>query len=419
MLHRLPAQHQTLLRQIDQQADQLGFPAYLVGGGVRDLLLKQPALDLDVVLEGNATQLAQALQTRYGGQLTLHAKFHTATWQPLEGPPLDLITARRETYPAPASLPQVTPSTLANDLARRDFSINTLALRLADEALIDLHNAQADLAKGLIRVLHQQSFLDDPTRLYRAVRYETRYGFHIDPETLALIPAALPLIESLTAERLRHELDLIFNETHPARVLARMDELGLLKAILVDVQAPTSARAANINSALASPPPPEWGLSPTCNGQPLNQVLGYALWLSNLSPSQIALLQTRLNFPLAVFKTAQATASLLTDLPALAESKPSAWARRLDEVPRPAIYAAFLLSRENALQRYVAHWQHIRPQTDGETLKALGLPPGPRYAQIITQLRNAWLDGEIASLTEEKNLLQQLLHQNPPLTEEP
>lgn len=420
MLNRLPVLHQTLLREIDTQAAALGFPAYLVGGSVRDILLNLPALDLDIVIEGDALQLAQTLKDRHGGTLTLHLKFRTATWQPIEGPPLDLITARRETYPAPTSLPKVTPSSLADDLARRDFSINTLALRLADEALIDLHNAQTDLAKGLIRILHPQSFIDDPTRLYRAVRYETRYHFQLASDTLSLIPAARPHVQQLTAERLRHELDLVFNENRPVRALARMDELGLLKAILEDVLPWDISLARGLDSALSAPPPPEWELTLTHNGQPLNRVLGYALWFSRLPPAQINLLHERLTFPLAILHTALGLSTLMSDLPTLAdESKPSAWARRLEEVPRPAIYAAFLLSHADALKRYTTEWQHIRPQTDGETLKALGLPPGPRYAQIIIHLRNAWLDGEISSLKEEKKLLQQLLRQNPPLTEKP
>lgn len=409
MLSRLPILYQTLLRQIDQQAALLGFPAYLVGGGVRDILLDLPALDLDIVIEGDAILLAGALKDRYGGSLTTHTKFRTATWQPPEGPPLDLITARRETYPAPASLPDVSPSSLADDLARRDFSINTLALRLSDSAIIDLHNAQSDLASGLIRVLHPQSFQDDPTRLYRAIRYETRYGFRLAPDTLALIPPALPLVERLTAERLRHELDLAFNEHRPARALARMDELGLLQAVLPDVLPWDSDIAHRLDSALSTPPAPEWGLGLTFNGQPLNLVLGYALWFAGLNHSQIALLHVRLTFPLAVFKTAQAVSDLLADLPALAGSKPSAWARRLEEVPLPALYAAHHISSEDALKRYVTHWQHLRPQTDGEALKALGLPPGPRYAEILWQLRAAWLDGEINTPEQEQTLLRNLL----------
>ena len=410
MLTRLPILHQTLLRQIDAQAAALGQPAYLVGGGVRDILLRQPALDLDIVIEGDAIQLAKALTAKYGGALTTHIKFRTATWQPLEGPPLDLITARRETYRTPAALPDVTPSTLVDDLARRDFSINTLALRLADSALIDLHNAQADLKNGVIRVLHSQSFNDDPTRLYRAVRYETRYGFQIAAETLALIPPVLPLVERLTAERLRHELNLVFHETRPVRTLARMAELGLLRAVLDDVLLWDSGLAIRLDSALTALPAPEWGLGLTFNGLPINQVLGYVVWFSALHHSQIALLHERLTFPLTILKNAQAASALLADLPALVGSKPSAWVRRLMDVPLPALYAVHLISGEAAIKRYVTHWRHIQPKTNGETLKALGLPPGPRYAEIIWQLRAAWLDGEVASENQEQTYLNGMIH---------
>lgn len=411
MIEKFPPLHLRLLREIDRQAADLGFPAYLVGGSVRDILLGLPAFDLDVVIEGDAIQLAQALKTLYGGELTLHTKFRTATWQPPEGPPLDLITARRETYREPAALPDVSPSSLADDLARRDFSINTLALRLSDEALIDLHNAQTDLANGLIRVLHPQSFSDDPTRLYRAVRYETRYNFQLAPETLALIPPALPLVERLTAERIRHEFDLVLLETHPAKALARMDKLGLLQAVLPDVLPWDAHIADRLASGLAALSAPGWGLALTFNGQPLNLVLGYALWLGNLHHAQIDLLHERLNFPLAVLKTIQAVSALIADLPSLEDARPSAWVRRLDEVPLPALYAVFLASREPALERYVTTWRHIHPIADGETLKALGLPPGPRYAQILATLRAAWLDGEVQTLEQESELLQKLIQE--------
>ncbi len=409
MIEKLPPLHQRLLHQIDRQAADLGAPAYLVGGSVRDILLGLPAFDLDVVIEGDAIQLAQALKSLHGGELTLHTKFRTATWQPPEGPPLDLITARRETYREPAALPDVTPSSLADDLARRDFSINTLALRLADEALIDLHNAQTDLANGLIRILHPQSFSDDPTRLYRAVRYETRYNFQLVAETLALIPPALGLVERLTAERIRHEFDLVFLETYPAKALARMAELGLLQAVLPDVLPWDSHIADRLASGLVALPAPGWGLDRTFNGQPLNLVLGYALWLGNLHHAQIDLLHERLNFPLAVLKTIQAVSALTVDLPALKDARPSAWVRRLDEVPLPALYAVSFSSREPALERYVATWRHIHPTADGETLKALGLPPGPRYAQILATLRAAWLDGEINTVVEEQEMLIRLI----------
>ena len=409
MLYKLPAQELAIIQQINEHAASLGMPAYLVGGVVRDLILDNLALDIDIVLEGDAVQLAHSLVAKHGGSLTTHAKFRTATWQPLEGQSIDLITARREAYLSPAALPRVTPSTLEDDLARRDFSINTLAIRLSDGALIDIHKGQADLRNGLVRVLHPHSFQDDPTRLYRAVRYEVRYTFQIAPETLSLIPAALPFVERLTPERIRHELDLSIAEPRPALLLARLEELGLLKAV-VDTLPWDSDLLSQLDSALSTHPDPEWGLGQPVSGIPFRQILSYALWLGHLPLSQISILQERLTFPLAVLKNIQAVSTLMAQLPADKMTKPSGWVQKLTGLPLPALYAAYLISGEEAIKRYVTHWQHIHPKTDGEALKALGLPPGPRYQEILWRLRAAWLDGEITSFHQEEKLFREIVH---------
>lgn len=407
-LSNLPAPQQRWLSQVQAQAARMGLSAYLVGGIVRDLLLGQPGLDLDIVIEGDALVLAKALQAEHGGLLTTHQKFRTATWQIPDGPTLDLITARREHYPTPACLPEVTPASLQDDLVRRDFSINTLALRLSDGALIDQHHAQRDLQEGVIRILHPASFHDDPTRLYRAVRYETRYGFHIHAETLGLIPGALHLVEALSPERIRHELDLILLEPHAVQTLARLNELGLLKAIL-DVLPWDSDLASRLDSALGQPPGPEWGLNLPAAATPLKLVVGYSLWFCSLTHAQIALLQQRLAFPLSVLRSLQAASTLTAELPGLSLRKPSEWAQKLTGSPIPALYAVYCQSAEEALKRYVTHWQHIHPKTTGDTLKTLGLPPGPRYQQILWQLRAARLDGLVTSDEEETLLLKQML----------
>jgi len=190
-----------------------------------------------------------------------------------------------------------------------------------------------------------------------------------------------------------------------------MDQLGLLQAVLPDVLPWDSDTADRLSSGLAALPAPGWGLDLTFNGQPLKVVLGYALWLGNLHYAQIDLLHERLNFPLAVLKTIQAVSALTADLPALTDARPSAWVRRLTEVPLPALYAVHIFSREPALERYVSTWRHIHPAADGETLKALGLPPGPRYAHILATLRAAWLDGEINTPEQESGFLQKLIQQ--------
>ena len=432
MLHAflaLPPEQLTLLRLVADQAAARGMAAYLVGGVVRDLLLGRPGLDFDIVVVGDAVALARSLAKRHGGKVTAHPRFGTATWEleksildhsmfDNENPNtehrisrIDFITARRETYPHPAALPEVTPSTLEDDLNRRDFTINMLAVRL-DGAhfgeLYDLHHGADDIARGVIRVLHPASFLDDPTRIFRAVRYEQRYGFAIAPETLTIVPAARPIVAALSAERVRHEFDLIFDEPHAAQMLNRLDELGMLKAVENALPWGADLRE-RLAAGLLAEPGPEWDLTLRYAGIPFRWGVGYCLWLLDLSPSAIETVQTRLSFPLSVLTSLREAARLRADLPAFSGAAPSKWDQRLRGVPISAIYAVYLVSGEAALETYASHWQHIHPQTDGETLKALGLPPGPAYKKILLRLRAAWLDGEVASAQQEQALLEKLL----------
>jgi tRNA nucleotidyltransferase (CCA-adding enzyme) len=430
----LPPEELAFLHLIADEASARGLPAYIVGGFVRDLLLGHPGLDFDIVVVGDAVALAWALAGKHGGKVTTHPRFGTASWKPdnsifdhwildnrIPNIPyghdveyrissIDLATARRETYARPGALPHVTPSTIEDDIRRRDFTINTLALRLDREhfgELVDLYNGAADIQQGIIRVLHDASFLDDPTRLFRAVRYEQRYGFVMAPGTLKLIPVARPLVAELSAERMRHELDLIFDEPRAAQMLARLDELDLLKAVS-DVL-PWSADL-RVEAALDAVPAPEWGLGLPMAGVAFRRVLGYCLWLLDLAPAEIDVLQARLSFPLVVLTAVRAAVQLRADLPALSgAAKPSKWVERLDGVPLVAIYALSLVSWEDALETYAAYWRYIHPKTDGETLKALGVPPGPAYKKILLLLRAAWLDGEVTSDEQEKRLLEELL----------
>lgn len=416
----LPPEELAFLHLIADEATRRGLPAYIVGGFVRDLVMGHPSLDFDIVVAGDAVALARALAKKHGGKVTAHPRFGTATWTMDSGrwtadgglpPAIDLITARRETYARPAALPDVTPSSIEDDIRRRDFTINTLALRLDGDhfgELYDLYNGVTDIERRTIRVLHDASFLDDPTRMFRAVRYEQRYSFQIAPQTLALLPAACPLVAELSAERARHELDLVFDEPRAAHMLARLDELGLVKAVSDALPWGAHLRE-RLETCLDAVPPPGWGLGLPATGIPFRRILGYCLWLLDLTPGEIDALQARLAFPLAVLNPIRAAARLRADLPALSGAKPSKWVDRLGGVPLVAVYALSLVSWEDALETYALHWRHIHPETDGETLKTLGVPPGPAYKKILLRLRTAWLDGEVASAQQEKALLKKLL----------
>lgn len=393
-----------LLHRLADESAALGFPIYIVGGFVRDLVLGRPSLDFDLVLEGDAISLGRSLVSKFGGKLTVHTKFKTAKWfpglstfRPSNLPTfIDLISARSETYKHPAALPAVKLGTVADDIRRRDFTLNALAISLDGEYFGELRDELGgldDLQNGLVRVLHPRSFIDDPTRLFRAARYEKRYDFKIEPQTLALIPEARPLIAKLSAQRIRHELDLILGEPNALSILARLGDLDLLKPIHPSLtwDVTTWARFQHkVNSANER----------------------WLLWLMSLTETEIASLNQRLKFTASLLKSLYASSKIFAALSAFEDLKPSQCVERLNGFPLNAVSAAALIaqgkSRQN-LEKYLSEWRHIKPKTTGDDLKNLGIAPGPKYQEILSRLRNAWLDGEVDSENEEKRLIENFL----------
>jgi tRNA nucleotidyltransferase (CCA-adding enzyme) len=397
----VPTIQQTLLSDIAAQAASLGFPCYVVGGFVRDLLLRRPVKDLDVIVEGNAIKLGRLLVKKFGGKLTPHDKFHTAIWHlPNSTDFVDLITARAETYDKPGALPTVTPSTIEDDLRRRDFTINAMAIRLDGDysgELLDPLNGQKDLEQGTIRVLHPRSFVDDPTRILRAARYEGRYSFNVDIAASGLVnPEALLVLSGLSGERIRHEFDLIFDEENPSQTILRVANLGLLKAIHPSLP-PFNPRYADL-------------LEMDLNLEiPADQrTMGYMLWLMDESEQNVISISRRLDFNTELTHAVWGAAQLKWSLPFLADSKPSIWTYALEKLPPLSVYAVYLVSRENALLSYLSMWRHVKPHITGDHLIARGLEPGPKFGEILTKLRAAWLDGEVVDKEGEEGLLNDL-----------
>ncbi|CAG0974692.1 partial A-adding tRNA nucleotidyltransferase, partial [Anaerolineae bacterium] len=337
---------QTLISDIAAQAAAMDMPCYLVGGFVRDLLLGERTNDLDIVVEGDAIKFGNALISKFGSTLTLHQKFHTAIWHlpetwNLVPDTLDLITARKETYAESGALPTVTLASIEDDLRRRDFTINAMAIRIDGGhfgELLDPLGGRADLESGQIRVLHPGSFVDDPTRIFRAIRYEARYSFSLHPSTLKLInPESLFVIQKLSGERIRHELDLIFEEEKSVQMIRRAGELDLFKSIhpKLPLFNPDYFDFLEMDIILDIPAS--------------RTVIGYMLWLMDSSEDEILSIGRRLEFTSDLTYSAWAVSQLKKSLPFLKDSKPSVWTFALERLPLLSIYMVYLVTRENAL----------------------------------------------------------------------
>ncbi|MDO8753620.1 MAG: hypothetical protein Q7J80_06975 [Anaerolineales bacterium] len=415
----IPSEMQILLSNIAAQAAAVGMPCYLVGGSVRDLLLSRPVKDLDVVVEGDAIKLGTALVKKFGGRLTRHDKFRTAIWHlpetrnpstslrasltPDTSTPdtLDLITARKETYGDPGALPIVTPASIEDDLRRRDFSLNAMAIRMDGDHFGELYDplgGQNDLEQKLIRVLHPRSFIDDPTRIFRAIRYEQRYAFILHHSSFILInPESLAVLSKMSGERIRHELDLIFEEEKPSRTILRVGDLGILKSIHSALPPFSPNYAAFLD------------MNPIMDISASRTTMGYMLWLMDLVEDEILSIAKRLDFISDLTRSIIAVSQLKKSLPVLVNSKPSVWTFALEKFPPHSVYAVYLVTRENSLLDYLSIWRHIKSQTTGNDLIAKGLQPGPRFGEIFSQLRAAWLDGVVSSKEQEAELLHTML----------
>ncbi|HKI55478.1 MAG TPA: hypothetical protein VJ987_15240 [Anaerolineales bacterium] len=421
----LSEDHLHLLHVIADVAGSFGYPIYIVGGSVRDLILGRPINDFDLTVEGDAGAFAESMMRKLGGKILLHSKFGTARWTPTEStferlnvpilepekfPPfLDFVTARSEVYSQPGALPTIKKSSLNDDLRRRDFTINAMAVRLDGfhfGELVDVADGWADLERGLIRVLHPRSFVDDPTRMFRAVRYAGRYAFEIESDTLTLFnDEAKSVLSDLSGERLRHEIDLIFDEVTPIFMLDELKNLGLMSMI--------HPALPNANHTLVTKivDQPVEGLGEFTVPDILSfkQTLGWILFLMNLLNKDIEVIAERLAFPALLAGATLSASSLLSDLPSYKDWKPSQWTFHLDGLPPLAVYAVWLGSPTRALHEYLVKWRNINPFTSGDDLKKHGLIPGPKYKEILSRLRAAWLDGEVTTKDEETKLRDRLI----------
>lgn len=398
-LDRAPSPLFDVLRQ---SAEEAGWPVYLVGGPLRDAFLRRPVRDLDFSVEGDAPALAAALAKKTGARLTTHPRFGTATVE-LDGAQLDLVTARREEYPSPGALPVVAAGSMADDLARRDFSINAMAFPISrsESGLLDPHGGLTDLADGLVRVLHPASFVDDPTRVFRAVRYARRLGFTVEPGTLERLNEAVSAgaLGTVSGDRLRHELERIFAEDRPAEALEAAAELGVLPAILPALGRREVTGTIRKAGALSAVPPSFWLAA-----------LSY-----HLTPGEGESLVQRLNLTREQSRLVRDTIWLRENEDAVrgAAATLSRLAAALGGIHPEAVAAAAPLTGDPVVSRVLAahnaRLQGDRAGISGDDLLDLGLARGPAVGAVLDRLRDARLDGLVTTPEEERILARKLV----------
>ena len=391
---QLPRDMVLFLRAAGKAAEDSGDKLYLVGGTVRDLLLKRSSLDIDLALEGNAVKFARQMAAETGEKLTIHQRFSTANFRHGEFT-VDVATARRETYAHPGALPTIKPAKIKDDSGRRDFSVNAMAVDLSPSAfgqLLDFHGGMSDLDKKLIRILHKKSFIDDATRIFRAIRYEQRLGFTIEDVTERLLRKNIAMMNSLSGDRLRNELELLLREERPEKTLYRADELGVLHQI---------NRSLKSNSWLAD------RFAEARDRYIASPSLYFALLSYDLDRENAEAISDRLNLSGDWKRIVLGVAKINEDIHKLADPAipASTVYRFLKRYPVEAVSACFLSNESRVvrsqIERYLKDLQYVQIRLDGNKLKGMGIEAGPRLGRILKALQDAKLDG-LADTKEEE-----------------
>ncbi|WP_456432689.1 CBS domain-containing protein [Thermosulfuriphilus sp.] len=414
----LPGWLISLLKMAGEVAEDLGYNAYVVGGFVRDLLLGEKNLDVDIVIEGDGTIFAKRLAGRLSGRVSIHEKFKTAVITLPSGFKIDVATARWEYYAYPAALPTVELSSLKLDLFRRDFTINTLAIKLNPNGfgqLVDFFGGLRDLKDGVIQVLHSLSFIEDPTRIFRAIRFATRYGFRIGRHTLDLLRGAvrLHLIDRLSGRRLLNELRHILSERDPLPAIKQMAELELLPFIHQNLNLTEKGEELikEIEASLS------WYRLQFAEEAPQAWLVYLLGLLDPLDQKQFAQALKRLEIPERKMRrfTEERNRLLkaLKDLERVSLISRSQIYRYLEGLlPEMLLYG--LAKAQNpavkqAIALFLRELRKVRLEISGRDLKALGLPEGPIYREILEILKEAKIDGLVKTKEEELEFAKGLL----------
>jgi tRNA nucleotidyltransferase (CCA-adding enzyme) len=413
MTERFPGYLNDILTVAGETAEQNDFTAYLVGGSVRDLLMGQTNLDIDIVIEGDGIEFTRKLVERYPAKVKTHKRFVTAkiTFPPFgdleKELTVDVATARTEYYDEPAALPKVETSSIKKDLYRRDFTINALAVKLNPDGfgnLIDFFGGQRDIRDKVVRVLHNLSFVEDPTRAFRAVRFSERFGFRISKHTENLIQSALKLnlFDKLSGSRLYDELLLTFNETSPALALKHLARYKLLGVIHPNLKFTKHLEKVlnDVHETLV------WYDLLFLGGRPDRAQIYLMALVTELDARDVESALSRLSTPeREKVKTLDNIEKAHRTMKFLFKDDPVDIYRTLHGLNIETLLYTMAICKDNrgqkAISKYLIEMTHIRPEIKGGDLKKLSLTPGPLYSEIFQKVLEEKLRGGLVTKEEE------------------
>jgi tRNA nucleotidyltransferase (CCA-adding enzyme) len=399
-------------------ADRMDLAVYVFGGCVRDLLLGIENLDLDLVVEGDGIAFAKKLAEMKQARVRAHPRFGTAVVVLPDGFKLDVATARTEYYEYPTALPTVEQSSIKKDLYRRDFTINALAVQLNAKRfgeVLDFYGGQRDLHDKVVRVLHGLSFVEDPTRVFRALRFAIRFGFRLSRDTEALIEGAVKmnLFHRLSGHRLLEELKLLLGERGPTEAVRRMADLGLLR--FIHPKLAWSQRLQGLLNAVGEAL--DWYRLLYLD-RPIDVWLVYMMVLLEVLPER-AVADVLKRFPFTQAEAAKLEAArlgghaVIRQLGKRPPPKPAETYRLLSGLADETLLGLMAKSKGEAVKRqisaFLTTYQQVKPSVTGADLKAMGLKPGPQFKKILDRVREARLNGEVHTDSDERALVHRIV----------
>ena len=410
MEEQLPKYIMHILRDLGVVAEKMGVNAYIVGGFARDVLLRRENLDIDVVIEGDGIEFARKVASKHNGRVRIHKTFGTAVITFTDGFKIDVASARLEYYEYPAALPQVEMSSIKLDLYRRDFTINTLAIRLNPSffgELIDFFGARKDIKEKTIRVIHNLSFVEDPTRILRAIRFEQRFGFRIGKLTLSLIDNAVRLnfLDRLDGRRLFSELILMLQGDEAILNVKRLNEFDILRFIHPKIYFDNSAKVllGNIGEVIS------WYELSFLEEKYERWKIYFLALIENLQESEILSLCKNLSMSekekKELLRSRDHARNALVKMAKQRSLKNSELYHLLSPLTTECLlYLMAKVTRNEAkksFSKFLTKLKHTKIKTTGEDLKKLGLLPGKLYKRILDNLLNARLDGKVQNKRDE------------------